>query len=399
MKENKILFNRHVARTSPDPLYLKVASAEGIWITDDQGRRYMDLVAGISVSNLGHGHPVVKEAIHRQTEKYLHLMVYGEFDQEPQTAYASALASRLPESLSVVYFVTSGSEAIEGALKTARRYTGRYETITFRGAYHGGTAGALSVMGSDRLTRAYRPLVPGVKRIDFNDPAGLEMITQKTACVLVEPVQGEAGVILPEPGYLEALRQRCNETGALLLFDEVQTGFGRLGELFAFLKYGVIPDILILAKAMGGGLPLGAFIASPAIMNTLTHNPELGHITTFGGHPLSCAAGLAAWEYLLSSGLMKTIPRKEEIIRKKMKHSLIREVRGTGLLFAIDLTDPSLADRTVRLALEKGVISDWFLFRDEAFRISPPLTISNEELIKGCDLLLETLEEVGKGKR
>lgn len=399
MNDRDRLFNRHVAQTSPDPLYIKAASAEGVWITDDEGRRYLDFVAGISVSNLGHGHPAIKEAIRRQTDKYLHLMVYGEFEQEPQTAYAAALASRLPDSLSVVYFVTSGSEAIEGALKVARRYTGRYDVITFNNAYHGGTAGALSVMGSDRLTRAYRPLVPGVKRIGFNDPAGLELITPRTACVLVEPVQGEAGVILPATGYLEALRQRCDETGTLLLFDEVQTGFGRVGELFAFQKYGITPDILILAKAMGGGLPLGAFIASPAIMETLTHHPELGHITTFGGHPLSCAAGLAAWEYLLSSEILKTLPEKEKIIRGKMKHPLIRETRGTGLLFAIDLTDPALADRTVRLAKEKGVISDWFLFRDEAFRISPPLTITREELEKGCDLLLETLEEVRKDER
>ncbi len=399
MNNSDSLFRRYVAQTSPDPLYLKVSSAEGVWITDEQGRRYLDFVAGISVSNLGHGHPVIKEAIRRQTDKYLHLMVYGEFDQAPQTAYAAALASRLPEALSVVYFVTSGSEAIEGALKVARRYTGRYDVITFNNAYHGGTAGALSVMGSDRLTRAYRPLVPGIKRIGFNDPAGLEKITRRTACVLVEPVQGEAGVILPDPGYLEALRHRCDETGALLLFDEVQTGFGRLGELFAFQKYGVIPDILILAKAMGGGLPLGAFIASQEIMDSLTHHPELGHITTFGGHPLSCAAGLAAWKYLLSSDILKTIPEKEEIIRKKMKHPLIKELRGTGLLFAVDMPDGGIADKAVRLALEKGVISDWFLFREEAFRISPPLTISNEELEKGCDLLLETLEEMKNDDR
>jgi acetylornithine/succinyldiaminopimelate/putrescine aminotransferase len=359
----------------------------------------MDFVAGISVSNLGHGHPAVLEAIRQQSGKYLHLMVYGEFDQAPQTGYAAALASRLPESLSRVYFVTSGSEAVEGALKTARRYTRRYEIITFRNAYHGGTAGAMSVMGHHRFTRAYRPLVPGVKMIEFNDPAGLELITRKTAGVIVEPVQGEAGVILPEPGFLEALRQRCDETGTLLLFDEIQTGFGRLGELFAFMKYGVTPDILILAKALGGGLPLGAFIASPQIMETLTHHPELGHITTFGGHPLSCAAGKAAWDYLLSSDLMQTIPRKEEIIRRKMKHPLIKETRGAGLLFAIDLKKPEVIDKTVRLALQKGVISDWFLFREEAFRISPPLTITEEELEKGCDILLETLDEIWNDDR
>jgi acetylornithine/succinyldiaminopimelate/putrescine aminotransferase len=399
MEARDQLFKRHVAQTSPDPLYIKISSARGVWITDDAGRRYLDFVAGISVSNLGHGHPAVTEAIKRQADDYLHLMVYGEFDQAPQTAYAVSLAARLPASLSKVYFVTSGSEAVEGALKAARRYTGRYETITFRNAYHGGTAGAMSVMGHDRFTRAYRPLVPGVRMIDFNDFSALEMITRRTACVIVEPVQGEAGVILPAPGYLEALRQRCDETGALLLYDEVQTGFGRLGDLFAFMKYGVAPDILILAKALGGGLPLGAFIASPEIMDTLSHHPSLGHITTFGGHPLSCAAGLAAWEYLLSSDLLSTLPRKEEIIRQKMKHPLIKETRGTGLLFAIDMTRPELLDKTVRRALEKGVISDWFLFREEAFRISPPLTITEEELEKGCDILLETLDEVRNDER
>jgi acetylornithine/succinyldiaminopimelate/putrescine aminotransferase len=259
--------------------------------------------------------------------------------------------------------------------------------------------GALSVMGSDRYTRAYRPLVPGVRMIDFNDTAGLERITKKTACVLVEPVQGEGGVILPEAGFLEALRRRCDETGALLLYDEVQTGFGRLGELFAFMKYGVVPDILVVAKAMGGGLPLGAFISSPAILSSLTHHPPLGHITTFGGHPLSCAAGLAAWEELLSSDIMKKIPGKEKIIRKKMVHPLIREARGTGLLFAVDLPDAGLPDKLVRLALKNGVITDWFLFREQAFRISPPLTITDEELEKGCDLLLETLDEIKKDVR
>ena len=399
MKEREHLFRRHVAVTSPEPLYLRAVSASGVWITDDQGRRYLDMVAGISVSNLGHGHPAVREAVCRQADRHLHLMVYGDFDQDPQTAYAAALASRLPESLNQVYFVNSGSEAIEGALKTARRYTGRYEIVTFRNAYHGSTMGALSVMGSDRYTRAYRPLVPGVRMIDFNDTAGLERITKKTACVLVEPVQGEGGVILPEAGFLEALRRRCDETGALLLYDEVQTGFGRLGELFAFMKYGVVPDILVVAKAMGGGLPLGAFISSPAILSSLTHHPPLGHITTFGGHPLSCAAGLAAWEELLSSDIMKKIPGKEKIIRKKMVHPLIREVRGTGLLFAVDLPDAGLPDKLVRLALKNGVITDWFLFREQAFRISPPLTITDEELEKGCDLLLETLDEIKKDVR
>ncbi len=394
--DRRSLFLEHIAQTSSDPLYLRPVEARGTVIRDAEGREYLDMVAGISVTNMGHGHPAVIKAIREQTERYLHLMVYGEFDQAPQTEYAAALASVLPSSLSVVYFVTSGSEAVEGALKLAKRYTGRHEVVSFHKAYHGSTTGALSVMGGDDYSRAYRPLVPGVQRIPFNDPEALERITHKTACVLVEPVQGEAGVIPPAPGYLEALRKRCKETGTLLLYDEVQTGLGRTGELFAFMKYGVAPDILILAKALGGGLPLGAFITSPKIMNALSHHPPLGHITTFGGHPLSCAAGLAAFRELLASGIMKEVASKEKFIREKMQHPLIREVRSSGLLFAIDLPDRETAEKTVRRALEKGVISDWFLFREEAFRISPPLTITYEELEQGCNIFLETLDEIRK---
>ncbi len=398
MDTRKHPFFRYVAQTSSSPLVIEAAHAEGVYITDIHGKRYMDMVAGISVSHLGHRHPAVMEAIRKQLDKHLHLMVYGEFIQQSQTDYAVAISKHLPSPLETVYFVNSGSEAVEGALKLAKRFTGRFEIVSYHNAYHGSTAGALSVLGDETFKRPFRPLPPDIRFLDFNRPEQLEQISRKTACVIIEPVQGEAGVILPENDYLKQLRARCDETGALLVFDEVQTAFGRTGTLFAFEHYGVVPDILVLGKALGGGLPLGAFVASREIMETLTHDPGLGHITTFGGHPLSCAAGLAALNYLDSSGLLKTIPEKETLVREKMKHPLIREVRGEGLFFAIDLGDSALSRKTGEEALKRGVITDWFLFRDEAFRISPPLTITPEELAHGCDIFLKTLDDVRHGR-
>lgn len=391
-------FYRYVAQTSASPLVIEADHAEGVYITDIHGKKYMDMVAGISVSHLGHKHPAIMEAIRKQLDRHLHLMVYGEFIQQTQTDYAMEICRHLPEQLNKVYFVNSGSEAVEGALKLARRYTGRFEIVGFRNAYHGGTAGALSMLGDEHFKRPFRPLLPGIRFLDFNHPEQLKQITHKTAAVIVEPVQGEAGIIFPEPGYLEALLQRCKETDTLLLFDEVQTGFGRIGEMFAFQRFNVVPDILILGKALGGGLPLGAFISSGEIMDSLSHDPELGHITTFGGHPLSCAAGLGALKFLDSSGILNTVRNKGELVREKMNHPFIKEVRGDGLYFAIDLDNAELARQVGREALKRGAITDWFLFRSQAFRISPPLTITEKELARGCDIFLETMDDIQHGK-
>ena len=398
MDKREHLFFRHLAQTSSSPLIIEADHAEGVYITDIHGKKYLDMVAGISVSHLGHRHPAIMDAIHKQLDRHLHLMVYGEFIQQSQTEYAMEISRHLPGQLDAVYFVNSGSEAVEGALKLAKRFTGRFEIVSFRNAYHGSAAGALSVLGSEYFKRAFRPLVPDIRFLDFNQPDQLDQITHKTAGVIVEPVQGEAGVIFPEDHYLDKLKARCNETGALLIFDEVQTGFGRIGDLFAFQQFDVIPDILVLGKALGGGLPLGAFISSGRIMKTLTHNPELGHITTFGGHPLSCAAGLGALRFMDSSAILNTIQEKGNLVRGKMKHSLIREVRGDGLFFAIDLDDRDISRKVGTEALNRGIITDWFLFRDQAFRISPPLTITDEELARGCDLFLETMDDVLHGR-
>ncbi|NOY37925.1 MAG: aspartate aminotransferase family protein [Chlorobi bacterium] len=384
-----------LAGTTKNPVHLHVDRAKGVYLYDNKGRRYLDMIAGISVNNLGHNHPAIVSAVREQLDKFLHVMVYGDLTGQTQVDLARELAGHLPGKLRKIYFVNSGSEAIEGALKLSRRFTGRHEWIAFRKAYHGSTMGALSVMGGEYFKRAFRPLVPGTRFLDFNDPDQLNAITDKTAAVLVEPVQGEAGIILPEKGYLEAVRQRCDETGTLLIFDEVQTGFGRTGEMFAFQKYKVQPDILVLAKALGGGLPLGAFISSSPIMETLTYNPELGHITTFGGHPLSCAAGLASLRILSTELPVFQIAKKAKIIRDIFSnHPLIKEVRGTGLLFAIDTGTSGILDKFVRRSLHNGLITDFFLFDDSSFRISPPLTISEEELTFGCRLMLQTLEEV-----
>ncbi|HHJ09560.1 MAG TPA: aspartate aminotransferase family protein [Bacteroidetes bacterium] len=398
MDTHKQLFFRYLAQTSSSPLIIEADHAEGVYITDIHGKKYIDMVAGISVSHLGHKHPAIMNAIQKQLDRHLHLMVYGEFIQEAQTVYAMEISRHLPEQLDSVYFVNSGSEAVEGALKLVKRFTGRFEIVSFRNAYHGSTAGALSVMGNEHFKRPFRPLIPDIRFLDFNQPEQLEQITNKTAGVIVEPVQGEAGVIFPQDKYLKKLRTRCDETGALLIFDEVQTGFGRIGDMFAFQQFDVIPDILVLGKALGGGLPLGAFISSGRIMKTLTQDPELGHITTFGGNPLSCAAGLGALKFLDSSRILNTVREKGNLIREKMNHPLIREVRGDGLFFAIDLDDSGISHKVGTAALNRGVITDWFLFRDQAFRISPPLTITDKELATGCDLFLETMDDVQHGR-
>ena len=391
-------FLAHVGQTSPEPMMIEVARAEGVFFYTPEGKHYYDLVAGVSVSNVGHANPRVVEAVQRQAADYMHIMVYGEMIERPQVRYAARIAELLPGELSSVYFVNSGAEAVEGALKLAKRYTGRTEMISMRRAYHGSTHGAMSMMGAhegEEWKGAFRPLLPDVQAISFNDFDDLKRITRRTACVLAEPVQGEAGVRPPRPGYLEALRRRCDEVGALLIFDEIQTGMGRTGELFAMLKYGVTPDIVCLAKALGGGMPLGAFVSSREIMGTLQENPVLGHITTFGGHPVCCAAGLAALNYLLDNGVVATVEAKGALYESLLAdHPAVREIRRSGLLLAVELGEPAKLYRIMELFKEAGILSDWFLFCDTAFRISPPLTISDEEVRESAAIIRDCLDRV-----
>ena len=398
---NKILrkqFLCHVAQTSPSPMLVEVARAEGSFFYTPEGKRYFDLVAGVSVSNVGHGNPAVVKAVQEQAANYMHVMVYGELVESPQVAFATRLAELLPGELQRVYFVNSGAEAVEGALKLAKRYTHRTGIISMRRAYHGSTHGAMSVMGTpegEEWKAAFRPLLPDTEAIEFNDFAALERITRHTACVLVEPVQGEAGVRPPVEGYLEALRRRCDEGGALLIFDEIQTGMGRTGSLFATEKYGVTPDIICLAKALGGGMPLGAFVSRSEIMATLQERPVLGHITTFGGHPVCCAAGLAALNYLVEHNLVEQVEEKGELYEKLLHdHPKVVEIRRSGLLLAVELGSSQRLYRLMEHFKEAGILSDWFLFCDTAFRISPPLTISEEEIRQSADLICDCLSRL-----
>lgn len=388
----------HVAQTSPSPLMIEVAKAEGCFFYTPEGKRYYDLVAGVSVNNVGHANPKVIDAVQKQAADYMHIMVYGEMIEKPQVTYAKRITELLPEPLDSVYFLNSGSEAVEGALKLAKRYTGRHEMIGMRCAYHGSTHGSMSMMGNPEgctWKNAFMPLLPGIKSITFNRREDLAEITERTACVLVEPVQGEAGVRLPEKGYLQALRQRCNETGTLLIFDEIQTCMGRTGEMFAMQKYGITPDIVCVAKAFGGGMPLGAFVSSHEIMQSLCNNPSLGHITTFGGHPVCCAAGLAALEYLIDNHVVEKVETKGAMYEKLLQdHPQVKEIRRSGLLMAIELGDSEKMYRIMELFKEAGILSDWFLFCDTAFRISPPLVITEEEIRESSRLIWECLERL-----
>ncbi len=392
-------FLAHVAQTSPSPMLVGVERAEGVFFYTPEGKRYYDLVAGVSVSNVGHGNPAVVAAVQEQAARYMHVMVYGELVESPQVRYAARLAELLPGALDSVYFVNSGAEAVEGALKLAKRATGRTELISMRRAYHGSTHGAMSMMGApegEEWKNAFRPLLPDTQAITFNDFADLDRITRRTAAVLAEPVQGEAGVRPPAPGYLEALRRRCDEVGALLIFDEIQTGMGRTGALFAMQRYGVVPDIVCLAKALGGGMPLGAFVAPHAIMETLQSDPTLGHITTFGGHPVCCAAGLAALEYLLEHRVVEEVETKgalyEELLRD---HPAVRGIRRSGLLLAVELGSSERLYRIMERFKEIGILSDWFLYCDTAFRISPPLIMTESEIRESAALIREALDEFG----
>jgi len=392
MISRRQLFLNYLAQTSDEPFMLDIEKAEGLTLIASNGKKYLDMISGISVSNLGHRHPAVIKAIKDQVDKYLHLMVYGEYIQSPQVRFAALLASQLPDQLNNVYLVNSGSEAIEGALKLAKRYTGRPKIIAFKNAYHGSTYGALSVMGNENFKNSFRPLVPGVHFLSFNDTSSMEQIDKETACVLLEPIQGEGGIILPKGDFLKKLRHRCAQTGTLLIFDEVQTGFGRTGALFAFQTFDVIPDIIVFAKGMGGGMPMGAFVSSKSIMSVFKTNPMLGHITTFGGHPVSAAAALASLEVLLQGDLLKQVPEKAELFLELMKHEQIKEIRGMGLFFAVDLGDSAKVLKVVHKALEDGVVIDWFLFRPGAFRLAPPLIITKKEIKKACSILLSALD-------
>jgi len=391
MLTSRQVFFNHVAQTSETPLALEIEKAEGIYLYEAGGKKYIDLISGISVSNIGHRHPKVIAAVKEQLDKYMHLMVYGEYVQSPQTMLAKALSGHLPAQLSSVYFVNSGTEAIEGAMKLSKRCTGRSEIISFKNAYHGSTQGSLSIMGSEEFKNAYRPLLPDTKLLHFNSPEDLDRVTERTACVIVETIQGEAGAIVPENDFLMKLRRRCTEVGALLVADEIQCGFGRTGSLFAFEQYGFIPDILCLAKGMGGGMPIGAFISSKEIMDSFTNNPVLGHITTFGGHPVCCAAALATLQVLIDDKLAESVAAKEELFRSLLKHPLIRSVKGKGLLLALEFESYEQNKRIIDKCIAAGVITDWFLFNSHSMRIAPPLTITEDEIRFACGIILESI--------
>ena len=389
-------FLEHVGQTSPSPMMIEVARAEGVFFYTPSGKRYYDLVAGVSVSNVGHANPAVVRAVQEQAGRYMHIMVYGEMVERPQVEYAVRIASLLPDPLESVYFVNSGAEAVEGAMKLAKRCTGRTEIISMRRAYHGSTQGAMSLMGTpegEEWKNAFRPLLPDVRSIEFNSFDELQCITGRTACVIAEPVQGEAGVRPPADDYLQALRRRCDEVGAMLVFDEIQTGFGRTGEMFASVKYGVTPDIVCLAKALGGGMPLGAFVASREVMNTLTVNPTLGHITTFGGHPVCCAAGLAALDYIVENRLAEKAEAKGALYESLLAdHPQVKEIRRSGLLLAVELGSSMFA--MMEMFAREGIMSDWFLYCDTAFRISPPLTISEDEIRDSAHIIRKCLDRL-----
>lgn len=399
--QNNILrrqFLTHVAQTSPAPQLIEVARAEGVYFYTPEGKEYFDLISGVSVSNVGHANSAVVEAVCRQARDYMHIMVYGEMVERPQVEYATLIASLLPEPLNSVYFLNSGAEAVEGALKLAKRYTARTEMISMRRAYHGSTHGAMSMMGfpeGEEWKNAFRPLLPDCKAIEYNNFDDLQQITERTACVLCEPVQGEAGVRLPKDGYLAALRRRCTEVGALLIFDEIQSGMGRSGEMFAMTKFGVTPDIVCLAKAFGGGMPLGAFVSSNEIMNTLQSNPVLGHITTFGGHPVCCAAGLAATRYLIDNKVVEDVERKGALFESLLSgHPNVVEIRRNGLLLAVELGSSERLYKIMDMFIERGILSDWFLYCDTAFRISPPLVITDAEIYKCVEIIVNCLNDL-----
>ncbi|QXP73583.1 aspartate aminotransferase family protein [Tenacibaculum sp. AHE15PA] len=388
-------FLKYQGQTTPHPLAIEISHANGSYIYDANGKKMLDFVAGVSANSLGHNHPKINDAIKNQLNSYTHVMVYGEFIQKPQLELCKALANTLPENLSAVYLVNSGTEATEGALKLAKRFTERSEIIAAKNGYHGNTQGAMSVCGAEQQNRAFRPLVPGVKFIEFNNEIDLNKITTKTAGVILETIQGGAGFIVPKNDYLSKVKERCKEVGALLILDEIQTGVGRTGKFWGFENYNVVPDIIIAGKGLGGGMPIGAFIASFDVMSCLKENPKLGHITTFGGHPIIASAGLATVKEITSTNLIEETLRKEILIRNKFKnHSAIKEIRGRGLMLALLVESPEIASKIILNSLENGLILFWLLFEGSAIRITPPLTISDEEINEGCDLILNELNNL-----
>ena len=396
MYTRRQIFLQHVAQTSPTPPALDIARAKGVYLYDQDNKKYLDLISGISVSSLGHGHSEILEATKAQIDRHMHLMVYGEYIISPQIKLAQELSKQLPEQLSTVYFTNSGTEATEGAMKLAKRFTGRTNFVSFRNSYHGSTQGALSICGNEWLKNAYRPLLSGQTILDFNDESQFNLIDQHTAAVFVEPIQAEAGIILPENNFLEKLSAHCKKVGALLVFDEIQTGMGRTGRLFAFQHYNVVPDILLLGKALGGGMPLGAFISSSEIMKTLSHDPILGHLTTFGGHPVCCASASAALEIIVRDKLAEIVIEKEKLFRKLLVHENIRIIRGKGLLLCIEFESEKFNQDVIAKCYDKGLITDWFLFAANCLRIAPPLIISDLEIEDACRIILEAIDEVKK---
>lgn len=390
------LFLRHVAQTSEAPLAIEIVRAKDSCMWDSAGKKYIDLISGISVCNIGHSNDQVIEAVKKQAEQYMHIMVYGELIESPQVKYAAALVSHLPPQLNSVYFTNSGTEATEGAMKLAKRVTGRSKMMAFHDSYHGSTQGALSAMGSEYWRNAFRPLLPGIIHHAYNSDEALDAINDELACIILESVQAERGVMAASEEWMQALRKKCNQHGVLLMLDEIQTGFGRTGKLFAFEHYGIFPDILLLGKALGGGMPLGAFIANRSIMSQLSSNPVLGHITTFGGHPVACAAGNAAFEFLINQNLIRDIERKQKIFVDHIKHPLIRNIRSMGFMMALEFDSYETNKRVIDTCIEIGVFTDWFLFASHCMRISPPLIITDDEIKEACTIVRLACEKVSR---
>ncbi len=389
---NRQIFLNHIGQTSPDPLALEIVNASGCKLYDIHHKEYIDLIGGISVCNIGHSNKKVVEAIKQQAENFMHVMVNGELVLSPQTAYAKALTDQLPPSLNSVFFTASGTEATEGAMKLAKRLTGRTQIAAFKNSYHGSTQGSLSVMGDEYWRNAFRPLLPGIIHLNFNSFEALESITADTACVIAETIQAEAGVIVPEKKWLQMLRNKCSDTGTLLVLDEIQCGFGRNGTLWAFEQFDIVPDILLVGKALGGGMPLGAFIADKKIMDALTFNPVLGHINTFGGHPVCCAAGLAAFEVLLDNHLIESVFEKEKLFQEQLKNApVIKSIRSHGLMMALEFESFEQNKKVIDKLLKEGIFTDWFLFASQCLRIVPPLIISEDEINKACDAIKKVL--------
>lgn len=386
------LFLTHVAQTSPAPMALEIVRAEGCYLYDAAGKSYLDLIGGISVANSGHRHPKVIQAIHQQLEAYLHVMVYGEFVESPQVQYAQLLVQQLPPSLNSVYFTNSGAEAVEGAMKLAKRVTGRTDIVAFENSYHGSTQGALSIMGDEYWRNAFRPLLPGISHEVYNDYQALDAITHSIAAVVMETIQAEAGLLVPDLDWIQAVAKKCRDTGTLLVLDEIQAGFGRTGKLWGFEQFGIVPDILLLGKALGGGMPLGAFIADRKLMDAFTGNPVLGHITTFGGHPVCCAAGKASLEVLLAEQWIQDAPKKEAQFRAGLQHPLIKSVRGIGLWLAVEFDNFEQCKRVIDGCLEAGLLTDWFLFAPHCLRISPPLLITEAEVQQAINIIIQQTE-------